>query len=81
MEATDTVKVHILILYYYTGGGQGGIDKCERDDIEMEDGTCQSLLTKGNCNVDEEVLLDPETNRVIIIIVFFIYKNLRYCFY
>ncbi|KAB7495732.1 hypothetical protein Anas_07785, partial [Armadillidium nasatum] len=44
-------------------GGQP-TDQCERDEVLMEDGTCQNLLTPGNCNAqEEEVLIDAQTNR------------------
>lgn len=45
------------------GGSSTTIDKCPRDEVTMEDGSCQQLLTQGNCTTDEYVLLNPETNK------------------
>ncbi|RXG53262.1 hypothetical protein Avbf_17177 [Armadillidium vulgare] len=43
-------------------------DQCERDEVLMDDGTCQNLLTPGNCNaLEEEVIMHPETNRGVCI--------------
>lgn len=45
------------------GGSSQPIDNCPRDEVTMEDGSCQQLLTQGNCGDDEYVLLNPENDR------------------
>ena len=44
--------------------------KCSRDEATMMDGSCQQILMQGNCNADEEVLLNPETSQVLIIYLY-----------
>ncbi|RXG62349.1 hypothetical protein Avbf_15582 [Armadillidium vulgare] len=47
-------------------GSDEPTDQCERDEVLMDDGTCQNLMSLGICNAqEEEVIINPETNRNI----------------
>ncbi|KAK7081400.1 hypothetical protein SK128_016386 [Halocaridina rubra] len=45
----------------YTGGNDLSLDSCPRDKVEMPDGNCYRLLTRGPCSITEHIILDPLT--------------------
>ncbi|XP_071524338.1 uncharacterized protein [Panulirus ornatus] len=48
---------------YVPGADDKRVDTCERDEVLLEDGECQQLLTQGPCDEDELILMDTKTRK------------------